>query len=106
MAAAESSGEPSVLERVLELITRVIPAPVMADPSIVGMDVRIVGMRGLVPKIGIGSARPRGRGAGARLRRTGPLTRRCGNWSRAARGNVSPADSGAGLATLTAPFLC
>jgi hypothetical protein len=69
VAAAEAAGETSVLPRMIEMIVGVVGAAVMADPFAIGMDVRSVGMAGLVVEV------RRCRDRMSNRRRTGPVLR-------------------------------
>ena len=51
VAAAKAAGEVSVLPGVIEVVVRIVWAGVVADPFAVGVDVRRVGMTGLVVEV-------------------------------------------------------
>ena len=51
VAAAEAAGKASVLPGMIEVVVRVVAARVMANPFAVRMDVRRVGMSGLVVEV-------------------------------------------------------
>ena len=73
VAAAETAGEVTVLPGVIDMVVRIVAASVVTDPLAVGVDMRSVGMAGLVGEV-------RGCLRGCRMGRTGR------SW--AVRGNV------------------
>lgn len=48
MAATKASGEATMFPRMIEVIVRIIAAGIVADPFVVGVDVRSIGMALLV----------------------------------------------------------
>lgn len=48
VAAAKAAGEVTMLPRMIHMILRIIGAGIMADPLAVGVDVRRIGMPGLI----------------------------------------------------------
>jgi len=61
VAAAEAAGEVAVLPGMIEMHAGIVTAGVVADPFAVGMDVRGVGMSGLVVEVRGGWSRMRNR---------------------------------------------
>lgn len=73
VTAAKAAGKASVFPRMIEMVVRVVAAGVMADPLAIGVDMRRVGMTGVVVEV---TVLLRGRGM------------RFVNWSRAVGGDV------------------
>jgi uncharacterized RDD family membrane protein YckC len=93
MTAAKATGEAAVFPRMIEMIVGIVAAGIVADPSVIVVDVRSFGVIGLIAEGGVSIFLGAGFGSaifGSAIFRTARPGISSGRW--AVRGNVAATD--------------